>query len=332
MAIEKDEVKAKGGFARAEGMTAKERKQAAQDAALARWNPGIKRATHDGTLQFGDVTIPCAVLEDGTRVLTQKGVQTALGRSNQMGKRGDVGAEPLPAFLRYQSLKSFISDELSAASRPLVFIPKNGGKAFGFTAELLPMVCDAYLQARDEGELPHNQLPTARRCEMLVRSLAKVGIIALVDEATGYQEIRDRHALQAILDQYLAKELAAWAKRFPDEFYQQIFRLKGWEWKGMKVNRPQCVANYTKDIVYARLAPSIIQALEEKNPIDENGNRKAKHHQWLSRDVGDPALAQHLHAVTGFMRAADSWGSFLRMLDRAFPKKGDTLLLPMNGI
>ena len=31
-------------------------------------------------------------------------------------------------------------------------------------------------------------------------------------------------ALQAILDAYLRKELA-WAKRFPDEFDRQIFRL-----------------------------------------------------------------------------------------------------------
>ena len=70
------------------------------------------------------------------------------------------------------------------------------------------------------------------QCEILAPALARVGIIALIDEATGYQEIRDRQALQQILDKYLLKEYAAWAKRFPDEFYKQIFKLRGWEWRG----------------------------------------------------------------------------------------------------
>ncbi len=87
--------------------------------------------------------------------------------------------------------------------------------------------------------------------DLLIRALAKVGIIALVDEATGYQEVRGKQALQAILDAFLRKELAAWAKRFPDEFYQQIFRLRDWEWKGRAKNPPQAVAHYTKDIVYS---------------------------------------------------------------------------------
>jgi hypothetical protein len=126
----------------------------------------------------------------------------------------------------------------------------------------------------------------------------------------------------------LLKEFAAWAKCFPDEFYQHIFRLRGWTWKGMKVNRPQVVANYTKDVVWARLAPGILKELEARNPI-ESGRRKAKHHQWLTEDIGHPALAQHLYAVIGLMRISDSWDQFKKMLDRAYPKRGDTLQLPL---
>jgi hypothetical protein len=158
---------------------------------------------------------------------------------------------------------------------------------------------------------------------MLTRGLAHVGIIALVDEATGYQDVRDRLALQAILDAYLRKELAAWAKRFPEEFYRQIFRLRDWQWKGMKVNRPQIVAKYTNDLVYERLAPGILDELQRRNPKDEKGQRQAKHHQWLT-DVGHPALAQHLHAVIGFMRASARWDQFYRLLQRAFPKGAES--------
>src|SRR2546425_879374 len=52
-------------------------------------------------------------------------------------------------------------------------------------------------------------------------------------------------ALQAVLEQYLCKELAVWVKVFPDEFYEQIYRLRNWEWKGISVNRAQVVAFYT---------------------------------------------------------------------------------------
>ena len=86
--------------------------------------------------------------------------------------------------------------------------------------------------------------------------------------------------------------------------------------------------NYTKDIVYARLAPQILQQLEKKNPI-EAGRRKAKHHQWLTEDVGNPALAQHLHAIITLMRVSKSWNQFKLMLDVAHPKRGDTLQLPL---
>src|SRR5260370_36961162 len=164
---------------------------------------------------------------------------------------------------------------------PLRFVrPGRGGKvAVGFEATILADICDVILAARKAGVLANRQLVIADQCEILTRAFAKVGIIALVDEATGYQEVRDRLALQAILDRFLRKEFAAWAKRFPDEFYQQIFRLRGWTWQGMKVNRPQCVAQYTKDLVYARLAPGILRELEIRNPV-ENGRRKSALHQW----------------------------------------------------
>lgn len=80
-------------------------------------------------------------------------------------------------------------------------------------------------------------------------------------------------------------------------------------------------------MVYLRLAPGILRELEVRNPRDNKGNRKAKHHQWLTEDIGHQALAQHLYAVIGLMRLADSWESFKHMIDRAYPKRGDTLPL-----
>jgi hypothetical protein len=81
----------------------------------------------------------------------------------------------------------------------------------------------------------------------------------------------------------------------------------------------------TNDIVYERLAPGILEELEQRNPKDEKGRRPRRHHQWLTDDVGHPALAQHLHAVTGIMRASKDWKQFHDILDRAFPKRGSVL-------
>jgi hypothetical protein len=321
-----ESIQSKGGTARAEALTSEQRQEIARTAARARWDAEgqLPRAPYSGTLKLAN--IPCYVLENGERILSTRGIMKSLGRTWRGRKY--AGTE-LPVFLEAKNLKPFISNDLMPVLTTRNFRTDKGTRGEGYIADILPAICEVYLRARDEGKLTRPQEAIAKQCEILVRGLSRIGIIALVDEATGYQEIRDRFALQAILDEFIAKEFAAWAKRFPNEFYQEIFRLRGWVWKGMRVNRPQIVANYTKDIVYARLAPGILRELETKNPIDEKGRRKAKHHQWLTEDIGHPALAQHIYAVIGLMRVSDSWVQFKAMLDRAFPKRGDSLQLPL---
>lgn len=328
--------RAKGGYARAESLSAAQRREIAKKAAVSRWSAqqGMPRATHSGDLNIGDISIPCAVLEDGRRVLWQQGFLRALGRTGR-ARTSAVPSNPsnssfeLPLFLSADNLKPFLNNDLIEAAKPVVFRPLVGGPmSVGYRAELLPQVCNVIMEAGDAKALRPNQLHIYERTKILVRGLAIVGITALVDEATGYQEIRDRRALEAILDSFLRAELAAWAKRFPDEFYQQIFRLKKWTWKGMSVNRPGVVGKYTNDLVYQRLAPGILEELQKLNPKNERGRRKAAHHQWLTEDIGHPALAQHVYALIGFMRAADTWEMFYRMVQRAYPKKNTQMLLP----
>ncbi len=291
----------------------------------------IAHATHEGVIHIGDAEINCAVLDDGRRVLSQSSMMRALGRARQAKGRGYYDADVnMPAFLTAKNLKPFISKELEVTSSQVKYRRVKGGVAYGYPAELLPKVCDVFLDADDANALAANQKHIAAKAKMLMRGLAHVGIIAMVDEATGYQGVRDKHALQAILDAYLRKELAAWAKRFPDEFYREMFRLRGWQWSPMTVSRPGVVGKYTNDLVYERLAPGILEELQKRNPKDHQGRRKHHHHRWLTEDVGHPALAQHLHAVIGFMRAASGWDQFYRLMQRAFPKKGNTLEMPLD--
>jgi P63C domain len=327
--------KARGGFARAETLSPEKRQEIARRAALSRWGAHLPAADFEGEFPLGETPVSCAVLADGTRIITQATFLRALGRSRSPKAGTGVlsTVDELPFFLRSDVLKPFISHELVRSTKPLFYRTKTGGKGVGYDARLLPQVAEVYLKYRDavlagRGDVPGRYQGMVVAADLLMRALANVGIIALVDEATGYQEVRSKQALQAILDAYLRKELAAWAKRFPDEFYQQIFRLRGWSWKGRGTNPPQVVAGYTKDIVYSRLAPGIIEELEKKNP-SESGKRRAKHHQWLTEDVGHPALAQHLHAVITLMRISTSWDQFKLFLDQAHPKRGDTMLLPL---
>ena len=325
---------AKGGEARAKKLTSEQRSEIARQAAEIRWanerkTPPLIRATHEGVLKIGAMEIPCAVLENGQRVLTQSGFMRALGRARQAKGRQYYGGDVnLPAFLTAQNLKPFISKDLEVTSSQIEFRPVKWKRAYGYPAELLPKVCDVFLDAEKKGVLLPGQKHIAERAHLLIRGLAHVGIVALVDEATRYQEVRDRMALQAILHAFLRKELAAWASRFPDELYHEIFRLRGWEWKTISARRPRLVGRLTKDVVYARLAPGILKELEDRNPANESGYRRSRHHQWLTEDVGHPALAQHLHAVIAFMRVSKTWDQFYRMLNQAFPKRGDTLQLP----
>lgn len=291
-------------------------------------------ATHKGNLEIGSLSIPCAVLRDGNRVLSENGIAGALGGRSGAAKRLKTAAAEdgahVPVFLASQNLSQYLSDDLLSGPLKRIEYLAGGRRLYGYPAEALPEICNIWLQARADNALNPQQADRAQAAEILMRGLANLGIIALIDEATGYQDTRDRKALQAILDKYLKKEFAAWAKRFPDAFYREIFRLRGWSWNAMSVARPGVVGRYTNDIVYQRLAPGILEELQKLNPTNEEGIRSRRHHQYLTDDVGHPALAQHLHAVIGLMRASANWDQFKSLLDRAFPKKGTQLELLLS--
>ena len=290
----------------------------------------VPKATHTGELKIGDMILPCSVLSDGTRVLTQTDFMKGMGMyySGWVAKHGPA---ELPHFLSFKSIKPFVNKHLGDLQSILVkYRTERGSNAHGVKASIIPKICDVWIDAEEEGHLGSRQKKIAEKAKMLMRALAHVGIIALVDEATGYQEIRDRQALQEILDKYLLAEHAKWAKRFPDEFYKEIFRLRGWQWQGMKVNRPQVVGHYTNDIVWERLAPGILKELERLNPKIESSHRRAKHHQLLTYDIGHPALQKHLTGVVALMRGSVKWEHFRRMLQRAYPKINTNLDLPLE--
>ncbi len=330
-----DSPQSMGGKSRAQKLSAEARSEIARSGAERRWAKfkDLPRATHgsvDRPLVIGEAEITCYVLEDGRRVISQRGMNAALQRaeSGALSRRKPVNETDsnLPSFLYPSNIRSFVSTELAlAVTSPIEFkLPGGNATGNGYPAELLPEVCSVWMRAKEAGALTPAQMRTAQAASTVVQALAKVGIVALVDEATGYQSDRERDALNSLLAVYLSEERLAWAKRFPDEFYKQIYRLKSWNWPPNGRAKPGVLGHITNDIVYDRLPEGVLQKLRELNPTDdESRRRKFKHHQFLSPEMGQPDLRDHILQIIPLMRVSRTWETFKKMLEQAFPKKGD---------
>lgn len=330
----KNEQKAKGGIARAKSLTKTERSDIARNAAAARWSSDVPMATHEGELPIAGTNVTCVVLPNGQRVITQATFLRALGRSRSpkagTGVLSTVGG--IPFFLQNEALKPFISDELAMSTTPIFFRTKSGGKGVGYDARLLPQVAEVYLKFRDshlnsKGNVPKQYQRMVHAADILMRGLADVGIIALVDEATGYQRDRAKDALSKILEEFIAKELRPWVRTFPDEFYENLFRLRGLSYPVATVKKPQYFGLLTNNIIYARLAPSVLEELKKATPRDAKGRHKQQLHRRLSDDVGHPKLREHLASVITLMKISRNYDQFISLLDTVHPRYGTQLTL-----
>lgn len=331
------EKKAKGGYARADALSPEERKGIARKAALARWDGELPIATHEGDFPLGDVVISCAVLPNGKRVITQATFLRALGRSRSPKAGTGVLAtvEGLPFFLQAEALRPFISEELAMSTTPLFYRTLSGGKGVGYDANIMPTVAEVYLKFRDaclkeKGQVPGRYERMISAADILMRGLARVGIIALVDEATGYQLYRAKDALQQILEQFIAKELRPWVHTFPDEFYSHLFRLRGLAYPRDTVKKPMYFGHLTNDIVYKRMAPGVLDELKRVTPRTPNGRLKHHYHRKLTEDVGHPKLREHLAKVITVMKLSKDYHQFESQLNIVVPRYDETYALPFD--
>lgn len=324
MAVDPKKVsgRAKGGAVVAAKMSPEQRRARAEKAAAGRWGPKVLRATHgsiDHPLRIGEVEIPCYVLEDGRRVLSLGGMVKALGMT--IGSAGGGEGDRLTSFAAGKAISPFISKDLaSRMMSPVRFqAPTGGSPATGYEATILADLCDAVLAARKAGALRHQQEHIGEQCEILVRGFARVGIIALVDEATGYQEERAKNALAKILEAFIASELQPWIQTFPTDYYRELFRLRGLDFPSSSVKRPQYFGVLTNDIVYKRLAPGVLEELRRVTPRNDDGRPKAKYFQSLTSNTGYPKLREHLGRVVMLMQLSKDYDDFKLKLEQFLP-------------
>ncbi len=330
--------RAKGGHARMSKLSSEERKAMARKAAQHRWDGDLPLATHEGEFPLNEAVIDCANLFDGRRIITQATFLRVLGRSRS--PKAGTGilstVDKLPIFLQSDHIKHLINNDLVESTKPIFYRSLGGGKGVGYDATLLPKVAEVYLKYRDEciakdGTIPKRYEKIIAASDILMRGLAHVGIIALVDEATGYQKDRVKTELAKILEAFVAKELQPWVSTFPPEFYEQLFRIRGIANMSNGVKRPSYFGYLTNDIVYMRLAPGVLKELKEKAEKNEKGQRKHKLFQKLTPDLGHPKLRDLLSSVTTIMKLSSDWFDFKFKLDRIHPAYNQTLpLFPID--
>lgn len=275
-----------------------------------------------GELHLGDFSIPCYVLEDGRRVLSGRGMQEAL---KMVDDNKTASGHRILRYLNQKSLNPFIfKDKDPGHFEPLICYD-GGTQINGYEAVVLIDICDGILEARKHIELSPRQAIIAEQCEILVRSFAKVGLIALIDEATGYQHEREQDELQKILKAYIAEELLPWQKRFPDVFYQELFRLNGWDYtvRGIK-RRPGIIGKWTNKLIYEQLPPGVLDELKRKTP------KSARLHQSLTADIGQPELAAQITQVVTIFRLSDNMGQMWSNFNKLQSRQVGQLELPFE--
>lgn len=310
--------RANSGYATNSKMTDEQKRERALKGVQAKKErANLPKVQYRGTLSIGEVVLDVAVLDNGLRVITQTAVFSALGRPS----RGNARLIDTPVFMDAKNLQPFINQELKDVINKIEFIDLNGKVVQGYNALILPRVARLYQDVKFAGQLHPTQIETARKAEILLYGLGEVGITALVDEATGYQDARNKDALTKILEAFVAKELQPWLKTFPDEYYKQIFRLYNLEYPPVKQNyRPQFIGKLTNDVVYERLAPDILPELKKEATKIE---KKAKLHQFLTSDVGHPKLREHLASLVTLLKLSDTPQDFKQKVDLIHPKFSD---------
>lgn len=334
-----DTPQSKGGKARATRLAPSRRVEIAKAAAAARWQPdtedGLPKVLCGSTdrpmrIPALGIEIPCYVIEGERRVFVQRGMVDALGMARGSSS---TGGDRLANFVQGERIKLYVNNDLSLATvNPLKFRAPNGAVAYGYDAEILHGLCLAILAARREKKLQKQQEHIAKRCELLIAAWSLAGVISAVDEATGYQYLRAKNAIESIIDKWLIKELQPWKKHFPNEYYRRIFELNGWSFDENSTKRPGVIGHWTNDIVYERLGPGLKEQLHDYAGRDEKGRLKHKLTQFLTTTTGIPELKAHMDGILALMRAASNWNQFKEMVRRSYPKPNSTLSMALNDL
>jgi hypothetical protein len=305
--------KAKGGRARAESMTGEQRTELARKAASARWSksgampvtavPKLPTASYRGVLPLGGIELPCYVLDTGERLIGRTSFTELLS--------GVPGGGGLEKYLGVGPLKPFLNMDLVLERMRAFNLPEVAGlerDVKGLPTDLVIDICRAFVSALEANIADPKAHPmTKRQAEMAIKAgmvlsaSAKVGLDALVDEATGYQYERAEDALRVKLKAYLEDEMRKWEPTFPNELWVEFARLTNW--RGTVTKRPKYWGKLVMELVYHYLDKDVARWLKENAPAPRHGQN---YHQWLSAQFGLKKLVEHIWTLIGVARTCET--------------------------
>lgn len=323
--------RARSGKATAKKMTQEQLKERAMKGVEARKAKAeLPKVSYKGELRIGDIIMPCYVLDDETRVLSGRGLQDALALVDDAPHAQKAGSR-LPRLFNNQSLKPFLFNGLALDHYKPIECYDGSTKINGYNAELLADICDAVLEARKEGAINTPRMKIiADQCELLSRAFMRVGITALVDEATGYQAVREKHDLAKIFEAFVAKELQPWVKTFPDSYYKELFRLYELpEPKAGDMSKPQFFGKVTNKVIYKKLAPEVLDEL--KKEAKKEGKKGSRLHQHLTPTLGHPKLREIIGMVVGIAKFSENREQFFERVDLTLPDYDENYVLDLNS-
>ena len=319
---QKDDAKVRGGKARAEALTAEQRREIARKAAVSRWSAEkdeaeegtLSEAEADdealeptgampiarwrGTLRIVGLEVPCYVLDNGARIIGRTSATELL--------TGIKGGGALEKYIAVRALEPFINIDLVLERMvPFRLLEVEGlQKAVkGLPADLLIEVCQGFVAALQASLDPKTPPPrmTGRQQQMAIKAsmflsaCAKVGLEALIDEATGYQYERAEDALQVKLRAFIAEELRAWEKTFPDELWAEFGRLTGWS--GSLHSRPKWWGRLVIELIYDTLDPDVAEYIKSNKPP-----AGVRWHRMLTDNYGVRQLVSRCYEIIGMAK------------------------------
>ncbi|QKY70200.1 P63C domain-containing protein [Lentibacillus sp. CBA3610] len=259
--------------------------------------------------------LPCYVLDNGQRIFRFSNLTKAL-RGKEHGKFGNyLAASNIQKYLpeRLTPLNDKNNDRVPQGAVEFML---NGKVEKGYNSEDFMDVCTAFIEANNKEDLSNAQKDIVINAQQYILACAKVGITALIDEATGYQNLREENALQLKLKFFLADQLRDWEKTFPDELWRQFGRLTNWE--GNIHSRPRYWGKLVNEFIYDCIDEDLAKYLRDNKPMMPS---HVKYHQWLNENHGVRALTEHIWQIIGMARSCNTIYELRELVDKEFKGK-----------
>lgn len=258
-----------------------------------------------GRISIGGVDVNFYVLDDGSRIADMEAAKKGLGLSAERLLRIPGVPDTLPSSVLAHAKKQLVFRENETAQpKPCVL------------AEVIVHLCAATLSVRRANGLANDDLMYGNFAEMLLADVATKAARVFVDAITGSVMPKDSDPGDAMMSTITQP----YFRTYPDEFYDELYRLRGLGAVPNYGKHPSYFGNLTNNIIYKRFAPGVLAALKDNSPRSEGtGKHRRKLFQMLSPDKQTELQEDYLPTVIEIMKSCDTFDEFIGKLDERFP-------------